>query len=220
MKKQNIISIVIVMLLTIAAGFIDAYTFLERSGLFAFMQTGNLIKLFIAIANGDIKDYSYKLLLILPIVTFILGCVIATLLGKSKYQSKIVLICLTLSVVGASFIPQTEAWDIICVTILSFTAAMQFEAYRRCLGSVVTTTMCTNNMRLLGNSIAHLKIKNILLYLSIILAFALGVAIGVPVCKEMEMLALIPISGIYLVVLIIEIVTSVTPNNEETIIAD
>lgn len=210
MKKSNVISLVTALLLTLAGGFVDAYTFIYRGGVFATMQTGNLIKFFIALTNGD-----FKLIFILPIIVFLLGCVISVLLGKSKYQSHISLICLFLSFIGAGFCPQAEAWNIVCVCLLSLTGAMQFESFRRCLAYQYTSTMCTNNMRLLGKSIANRKVREIILYSSIIGMFVIGIVFGVLLGKAMGIYSICPLAGIYLIVLIIELASKEIPNNKE-----
>ncbi|MBP5574220.1 MAG: DUF1275 domain-containing protein [Bacilli bacterium] len=127
MKKSNIISLISALLLTFAGGFVDAYTFIYRGGVFATMQTGNLIKFFISLVNG-----SFQLMFLLPIIVFIGGCIIAALLKDNKYQSPITLISLLVVFIAAGFCPQTEAWNIVCVCLLSLVGAMQFESFRHC----------------------------------------------------------------------------------------
>ena len=209
MNKRNIISLISALLLTFAGGFTDAYTFIYRGGVFSTMQTGNLIKFFISLTNGE-----FKLMFILPIAFFILGCVLAALLRKSKFQSHIVLSALIIIYVIAGLCPKTEAWDIVSVSLLSIVGAMQFEAFRRCLGYRYTSTMCTNNMRLLSVGIAGGKGKEILLYASIITTFIIGIVIGVLVGKGMEMYSIIPLTGIYLAVLLLFIISREIPSNE------
>ena len=181
MNKRNVISIVSALLLTFAGGFTDAYTFIYRGGVFATMQTGNLIKFFISLTNGE-----FRLLFILPILFFILGCVIAALLRKCKYQSHIVLISLIVTYVVAGLCPKNDAWDIVCVSLLSIVGAMQFEAFRVCLGHRYTSTMCTNNIRLFSVGIAEAKGKTILLYASILTTFIVGIVIGTLVGRPMS----------------------------------
>lgn len=210
MNKRNIISIVSAVLLTFAGGFTDAYTFIYRCGVFATMQTGNLIKFFISLTNGE-----FKLLFILPILFFILGCVIAALLRKSKYQSHIVLISLIVTYVVAGLCPKNDTWDIVCVSLLSIVGAMQFEAFRVCLGHRYTSTMCTNNIRLFSVGIAEAKGKTILLYASILATFIVGIVIGTLVGRLMTTYSIIPVTGIYLAILILLVVTKEVPNNNE-----
>ena len=210
MNKRNIISIVTALLLTFAGGFTDAYTFIYRGGVFATMQTGNLIKFFINLTNGE-----FKLAFLLPIVFFIIGCVIAGLLRKCKYQAHIALISLLVIYIIAGLCPKTEVWDVVSVSLLSIVGAMQFEAFRRCLGYRYTSTMCTNNIRLFSVSIAEGKRKAVALYASIIATFVVGIVIGVLVGKGMDIYSIIPMAGIYLAVLIIIFTTKEVPSNED-----
>ena len=209
MNKRNIISLISALLLTFAGGFTDAYTFIYRGGVFSTMQTGNLIKFFISLTNGE-----FKLMFILPIAFFILGCVLAALLRKNKFQSHIVLSTLIIIYVIAGLCPKTEVWDIVSVSLLSIVGAMQFEAFRRCLGYRYTSTMCTNNIRLLSVNIAEGKGKVIAIYASIIATFIIGIVIGVFVGKGMEMYSLIPLTGIYLAVLLMFIISKEIPSNK------
>lgn len=209
MNKRNIISLISALLLTFAGGFTDAYTFIYRGGVFSTMQTGNLIKFFISLTNGE-----FKLMFILPIAFFILGCVLAALLRKNKFQSHIVLSTLIIIYVIAGLCPKTEVWDIVCVSLLSIVGAMQFEAFRRCLGYRYTSTMCTNNIRLLSVNIAEGKGKVIAIYASIIATFIIGIVIGVLVGKGMEMYSIIPLTGIYLAILLMFIISKEIPSNE------
>lgn len=215
MNKRNIISLISALLLTFAGGFTDAYTFIYRGGVFSTMQTGNLIKFFVSLTNGE-----FKLMFILPIAFFILGCVLAALLRKSKFQSHIVLSALIIIYVIAGLCPKTEAWDIVSVSLLSIVGAMQFEAFRRCLGYRYTSTMCTNNIRLLSANIVEGKGKVIAIYAGIIATFIIGIVIGVLVIKSMEMYSIIPLTGIYLAVLIIIFTTKEVPSNEDIKIAE
>ena len=211
MNKKNLISLITAILLTFAGGFADAYTFIYREGVFATMQTGNLIKLFVNLTNGV-----FKLIFLLPIIVFLIGCIVAVLLEKTKFFSQITLIALLVSYVFAGFCPQKEAWDIVCVSILSLTGAMQFEAFRRCLGYRYTSTMCTNNIRLLGKSIVNKRIREVLIYCAIIVTFVVGIVIGVLLGKAMGIYSICPIASIYLAILIIQFVTKETPENEKT----
>ena len=210
MNKKNIINVICSLLLTLAGGFVDAYTFIYRDGVFATMQTGNLIKFFISLINGE-----FKLMFLLPIFIFILGCFIAALLANNKYQSHITLICLLLSFIGAGLCPKEEMWNIICVCLLSFTGAMQFETFRRFLKYRYTSTMTTNNMRLFSKSIVNKNVEEILIYASIITTFALGIVFGVLLGKGMGIYSIMPISSIYLVIMLILLISKVDLSSDQ-----
>ena len=77
--------------------------------------------------------------------------------------------------------------------------------------------MCTNNMRLLGKRIANRRIKEVLVYTSIIATFVIGIVIDVLLGKVMSIYSICPIASVYLVLLIIQLITKETPESETTI---
>ena len=198
MKKHIVIQLVIAFLFTFMGGYCDGYTYLTRNGIFSHMQTGNLIKFCIAVANGY---FEYPLLI--PIIFFCLGCIAATFIGKLKYCTYITTTTLAITFFACSFCPLEKTWNIVAVSILSFVAALQFQAFNRCLNYHYTSTMCTNNMRLLSNNIAHRNLKKVAFYFSIILCFALGVVTSTFVVKIMDFYALAPSALIFIVILVL-----------------
>ncbi len=125
-------------------GAIGAFSLLT-CGVFANMQTGNLIKLFIAFADGfNIETITQC---VLPIVGFILGVVYIKFLEKQKYINQIALISETVMVVAVAFIPNSFWLNITKSILLSFCAGCQLQAFHLFEGKFFATTMCTNNMR-------------------------------------------------------------------------
>lgn len=177
MKKYMYLELIIVSLLAFCGGFCDGYTLLYRGGLFANMQTGNLVKFIISLANGN-----FELIYFLPIIVFCIGIIIATIINKNKDRSIIVLILMTISFLGSGFLPNTTISNIICVCLLSLAGAMQFETFRNCRDMYYTSTMCTNNMRLLSEGIVDFAVdrknKKFLFYILIIVLFSLGVLVS------------------------------------------
>ena len=208
MKKESIVQIIVALLLTFCGGFCDTYTFVTRGGVFAFMQTGNLIKFCIALVNNQ----TFELMFFLPILFFVLGCILAALFHKCKYQYVFTLGVLFLSYLGCGFCPQNYEWNLVCVCILSIIGAMQFEAFRHCLNYYYTSTMCTNNMRLFSESLVERNKEKVLFYLSIILMFVVGCLVGVVTSKAMGIYSLCPFSSIYLIVLVAELIMKIKKN--------
>ncbi len=125
-------------------GAIGAFSLLT-CGVFANMQTGNLIKLFIAFADGfNIETITQC---VLPIVGFILGVVYIKFLEKQKYINQIALISETVMVVAVAFISNSFWLNITKSILLSFCAGCQLQAFHLFEGKFFATTMCTNNMR-------------------------------------------------------------------------
>ena len=202
MKRNICTQLTIAFLITFMGGFCDGYTLLCRGGMFSYMQTGNLIRFCIALANGSF-EYGF----LIPIVCFCLGCILSILIKKYKYYTHVTLISLIAAFIGCGFCPIDHGWNIAVVSILSFVGAMQFQVFNKCLNINYTSTMCTNNMRLFSNNIAHKNLKMALFYFAVILSFAIGVVISVFVTKAMNAYAIAPSASIFLIILIILLVT-------------
>ena len=217
MKKSNILEYIIAFLFTFAGGFCDAYTLLYRRGLFANMQTGNLVKFCISLADG-----SFEPMYFLPIICFLLGCLIAILVNKKKSHNIVLLIVMLVLTIGCIFIPSTDTWNVACVCLLSVTGAIQFEAFHQCVKTTYTSTMCTNNMRLLMESTVEFasdkKNKRAFFFLGIILCFGLGAVISALIGKTINIYSISVVAGIYLAILVMLIVTKSkieqTPKNK------
>ena len=67
------------MLLAGAGGFLDAYTFVGRGGVFANAQTGNVVLLAVAAGEGH---WATALLHVPPILAFMLGVAVAETLAR------------------------------------------------------------------------------------------------------------------------------------------
>ena len=210
MKKQAIIQLIIAFLFTFCGGFCDAYTLINRDGLYSNMQTGNLVKFFIALGEGK-----FELMYFLPIIFFCLGILFAVLLNKKKKHNALILIIMLVISIASIFIPTGDTWNIVCVCALSVVGAMQFEAFNVCLTTNYTSTMCTNNMRLLMenavNFFSEKKNKKVFFFLTIILCFAIGALISALLSKAINNYAICVVSAIYVAILIILLVNKDKP---------
>ena len=142
-------------LLATVGGYLDAYTYFERGGVFANAQTGNIVKLGIALANGARDRY---LLYLLPIGSFVLGllvslsidCVLERRGVRLVRRTVLAIEALGLAVVG--LMPLGEWWDTPANCIVSFLAAMQYETFTTFRGDAIVTTMSTGNLRKMVDS--------------------------------------------------------------------
>ncbi len=174
-------------LLALAGGYLDAYTYISRGGVFANAQTGNIVLMGINAVEGDYKKALYY---VFPIVAFIIG-VFLTELIKSKYKQNnklhwrqlvITAEIIMLTIVG--FI-STGKYNVLATIIISFVCSMQTKGFRKINGNAVSTTMCTGNLRsaseLFYAGIKEKKKKLIidsLQYFGIIAFFIAGGALG------------------------------------------
>ena len=72
-------SYLVAALLSVTGGFLDAYTFVSRDGVFANAQTGNFARLAIGIANGS---WEMAIRYLIPIIFFIFGVSVAIWISR------------------------------------------------------------------------------------------------------------------------------------------
>jgi uncharacterized membrane protein YoaK (UPF0700 family) len=174
-------------LLTFISGFLDAYTFVTQGSRFAGMQTGNLIYLMKNLAEGQLAVAGSYLL---PIVTFIVGCCVTYFARKFAVQHQhlrwhslaglIIFVGVLLTAVLAKHTPSQ-----LTIMLLSFTAAVQLESFKRIRGVPYTNTMMTGNLKnmsiLFSQGLSEKKrdeLKRGAFTLLVIIGFCLGVLIS------------------------------------------
>ena len=146
--------------LSLSGGLQDAYTYLFRGKVFANAQTGNIVLLSANIMDGQ---WDRVLHYLVPLCAFALGEV------------------LLLFVVG--FLPQEQ--NLLANAIVSFSCAMQVQAFRKVNGYAFASTMCIGDLRsgveafCIWRKTREPKAKDRMMrYFGIILLFAVGAGIG------------------------------------------
>ena len=146
--------------LSLSGGLQDAYTYLFRGKVFANAQTGNIVLLSANIMDGQ---WDRVLHYLVPLCAFALG------------------VLLLLFVVG--FLPQEQ--NLLANAIVSFSCAMQVQAFRKVNGYAFASTMCIGDLRsgveafCIWRKTREPKAKDRMMrYFGIILLFAVGAGIG------------------------------------------
>ena len=181
--------------LSVSGGLQDVYTYLFRGKVFANAQTGNIVLMSVHAFAGE---WGEALRYLVPLCAFALGIFAAEFIRlKLKrmqwlhWRQLVVLFeILLLFVVG--FLPQEL--NLLANSIVSFSCAMQVQAFRKVNGYAFASTMCIGNLRsgmdslcawlVGGNAKAFGKAVH---YFAIIFLFALGAGIG--------SVALLPMAG-------------------------
>lgn len=136
-------------LLSLAGGFLDAYTYITRGGVFANAQTGNMVLLGLRLSEHRWSD---SLSYLIPIFAFAAGVLLAEwirsrfLTSQRLHWRQLVLgiECVVLFAIG--FIP-SGSWNPSVNIAISFVCALQVESFRTVHGLSFATTMCTGNLR-------------------------------------------------------------------------
>lgn len=159
-------------------GGLDAYCYILHDGMFAAMQTGNMIQIAIRLASGRYMETGKY---ILAILSFVLGIVCAHFLEKTKNFGKIA-ISLAFLCYAVGFALPIGKLNILANSIMSFGVAIQLQVIRSINGFVVATTMCTGNLRGFSECLSsRITTKDkkyslgMLIYSTLIISFMIGV---------------------------------------------
>ena len=170
-----------VALFTLSGGLQDTYTYLRRGQVFANAQTGNIVFLGQSLFDGDwVRAARY----LLPVLAFALGVAAAEgLRVRRPHWQRRVLFWEILLLFLVGFIP--HSLDQLANALVSFSCAMQVQAFRRVEGFAFASTMCIGNLRGGMESLCaflrtgdHQERRKARLYFFVILLFALGAEAG------------------------------------------
>lgn len=166
------------LLLIFIVGGLDAYCYLLHDGMFAAMQTGNMIQIAIRLASGRYTEIGKYLLTILA---FIIGVVCAYFLARLK-RFEVITIAIALVCYAVGLVLPLGTLNVLANLIMSFGVALQLQVIKSINGYTVATTMCTGNLRgfseCLGGFITSKDKKHcmgMLIYSTLILSFMAGV---------------------------------------------
>ncbi len=194
-SKQMSESLLIAALLSVSGGLQDVYTYIARDHVFANAQTGNIV---LFSTNLCERNWSHALHYAVPVLFFMLG-VAASIWIRRIFQDlrllhwrQIVVFIEILLLFSVGFMP--EQWNLIANALVSFSCAMQVQAFRKVNTYAFASTMCIGNMRsgveaFCSYQQTHNK-KNLFKsfhYFGVILLFACGAAVGSSLISRLGM---------------------------------
>lgn len=175
-----------VFFLTFSGGLQDAYTYCTRGEVFANAQTGNIILMSQELFSGNWRG---ALLYLIPIIAFAGGIFAANCIRRefqtvpAVHWRQVVVLCEIVLLFLVGFLP--HSLDFLANVFVSFSCAMQVQAFRKVNGLAYASTMCTGNLRSAVETLdEYFETKNPLLlnkafqYFIVILIFAFGAGCG------------------------------------------
>lgn len=179
-------SLTLGIILALAGGFMDAYSYMGRGMVFANAQTGNFLLLGVSLSQ---REWSIAVRYLCPILAFIAGIALAdTARTYLRHRRAIHWRQVTLAVemvifFAVGFLPQSL--NLAANSLVSFACGIQVESFRKINGNSIATTMCIGNLRSATQAVCeywHTKNKGSalrgLLFFGIILCFVVGAVIG------------------------------------------
>ena len=170
-NKQMSESLLTASMLSISGGLQDVYTYISRGHVFANAQTGNIVLL-----SQNLFDHQWGQAIhyLVPVLFFSFGIVITTYIRQffQKYKRfhwrQIVLLIEIVLLFVVGFMP--DDMNLIANALVSFSCAMQVQAFRKVNSYAFASTMCIGNLRSCNAFTFH--------YFIIIFLFALGAGLG------------------------------------------
>lgn len=174
------------MLLTFSGGFQDAYSYCVRGKVYANAQTGNIVLMSGHIFAGDWAD---ALRYLIPLLAFACGVFAAEQAKAGSGRLRVVhwrqmiLLGEIALLFAVGFLP--PQLDFLANALISFSCAMQVQAFRKAKGIPYASTMCIGNLRSGIEALsAWLRTRNPELlptagqYFGVIVLFAVGAGVG------------------------------------------
>ena len=134
--------------LALSGGFQDAYTYFTRDEVFSNAQTGIVV---LMSQHFMLGEWQRGLHYLIPLLAFAGGVFFADCVqGKFKYANRLhwrqgILLLEILILFGVGYIPQD--YNMLATTLVSFSCAMQVQAFRKVDGYSYASTMCIGNLR-------------------------------------------------------------------------
>ena len=172
--------------LTLSGGLQDAYTYFVRDGVFANAQTGNIVLMSVRAFSGDLAGV---LRYLIPLTAFALGVFAAEMLRQRErrisvlHWRQLVVLAEILLLFLVGFLP--PELNPLANALVSFTCAMQVQAFRKVNGSAYASTMCIGNLRSGVDAFCgsletrdRRALRRAGRYFAVLLFFALGAGLG------------------------------------------
>ncbi len=135
-----------------AGGFLGAYTYILKGGVFCNAQTANLVLLAVNFGKGNFYHALYYLI---PIFAYFAGSALSEFLPKHVNRLHVLrwdTLFVAFEMIAVFFIGLVpdDAPNQICQIAVNFIASMQYNTFRQAYKVPMATTFCTNHIRQVG----------------------------------------------------------------------
>lgn len=185
--RQRSDGLAVGVLLTLAGGFLESYSFITRSEVLANCQSGNLVLTAMFAVQGK---WALALRWFAPVAAFVIGVLLTEFVrdrmkahGRVHWRQAALLVEIAL-IFATGFMPEGDL-NVTATVLIALACAIQADAFKKLHGSPYATIMCTANLRsgLIhlydwrghGNDDAAIKARD---YFLIILCFMAGAILG------------------------------------------
>ena len=168
--------------LATVGGFLEAYTYVTRDGVFANAQTGNIARMGLNLAQGNIL---LRLRYLIPVIAFMAGVTLSLQLRRLRQDWERVILLLEIALLFLVGLIPTGSLNMLATVTVSFVCALQVESFRKFGENAFASTMCTGNLRIATEHLnryfadkSRTELNTALQYYGIDLVFACAVLVG------------------------------------------
>ena len=170
------------LLLAMVGGFLEAYTYVTRDGVFANAQTGNIARMGINLAQGNLL---LTLRYFVPVAAFVAGVTISLQLRRIRRDWERLILYMEIVLLFLVGLIPPDRLSILATVTVSFVCALQVESFRKFGENSFASTMCTGNLRIATEHLNRyfstkdpFALRTSLQYYGIDLVFACSVLVG------------------------------------------
>ena len=168
--------------LATVGGFLEAYTYVTRDGVFANAQTGNIARMGLNLAQGNIL---LTLRYLIPVIAFMAGVTLSLQLRRLRQDWERIILLLEIALLFLVGLIPTGRLNMLATVTVSFVCALQVESFRKFGENAFASTMCTGNLRIATEHLnryfadkSRMELNTALQYYGIDLVFACAVLVG------------------------------------------
>lgn len=168
--------------LATVGGFLEAYTYVTRDGVFANAQTGNIARMGLNLAQGNIL---LTLRYLIPVIAFMAGVTLSLQLRRLRQDWERIILLLEIALLFLVGLIPTGNLNMLATVTVSFVCALQVESFRKFGENAFASTMCTGNLRIATEHLnryfadkSRTELITALQYYGIDLVFACAVLVG------------------------------------------
>lgn len=168
--------------LATVGGFLEAYTYVTRDGVFANAQTGNIARMGLNLAQGNIL---LTLRYLIPVIAFMAGVTLSLQLRRLRQDWERIILLLEIALLFLVGLIPTGNLNMLATVTVSFVCALQVESFRKFGENAFASTMCTGNLRIATEHLnryfadkSRTELNTALQYYGIDLVFACAVLVG------------------------------------------
>ena len=168
--------------LAVVGGFLEAYTYVTRDGVFANAQTGNIARMGLNLAQGNVL---LTLRYLIPVIAFMAGVTLSLQLRRFRQDWERIILILEIALLFLVGLIPAHKLSILATVTVSFVCALQVASFRKFGEHAFASTMCTGNLRIATEHLnryfsekSRAELFTALQYYGIDLMFASAVLVG------------------------------------------